>query len=115
MICPKCSAETRVVDSRPDDEGRVVRRRRICESCGSKVVTYESTLNPIRHRASARAARKRWREKLTPEASAEKRRLSDLRYEAKRTSRETGRPLADVLREWNVPPSSASPSVAQRR
>ena len=42
MHCPWCgSAETRVVDSRPAEEGTSIRRRRACESCGKRFTTFE--------------------------------------------------------------------------
>ena len=42
MRCPWCgSAETRVVDSRPAEEGTSIRRRRSCESCGKRFTTFE--------------------------------------------------------------------------
>ncbi len=42
MRCPRCSQEdTRVVDSRPAEEGRSVRRRRACTQCGGRFTTYE--------------------------------------------------------------------------
>ena len=35
MQCPHCHHNgSRVVDSRPTDDGRVIRRRRECENCG---------------------------------------------------------------------------------
>lgn len=40
MKCPYCGgAESRVIDSRPGDEG--VRRRRRCLACGARFTTYE--------------------------------------------------------------------------
>ena len=43
MICPFCSHEdTRVVDSRLTRDGLQIRRRRQCESCGSRFNTFES-------------------------------------------------------------------------
>ena len=43
MWCPFCSHEnTRVVDSRLTGDGMQIRRRRLCESCGSRFNTYES-------------------------------------------------------------------------
>lgn len=43
MRCPFCGAdEDRVVDTRSSQEGRAVRRRRECESCGKRFTTYES-------------------------------------------------------------------------
>ncbi len=42
MKCPFCGQEKdRVVDSRPYQDGRSVRRRRECESCGKRFTTYE--------------------------------------------------------------------------
>jgi transcriptional repressor NrdR len=42
MFCPLCGgAETRVVDSRPADQGAAIRRRRACGACGSRFTTYE--------------------------------------------------------------------------
>ena len=43
MICPFCSHEdTRVVDSRLTRDGLQIRRRRQCESCGSRFNTFEA-------------------------------------------------------------------------
>jgi transcriptional repressor NrdR len=42
MKCPHCGNNgSRVVDSRPTDEGRVIRRRRECEECGFRFTTFE--------------------------------------------------------------------------
>ncbi len=42
MRCPACyHAETDVVDSRAIQEGRRVRRRRVCEKCRFRFSTYE--------------------------------------------------------------------------
>lgn len=42
MRCPYChETEDRVVDSRTSREGRAVRRRRECLSCGRRFTTYE--------------------------------------------------------------------------
>lgn len=46
MQCPFCDAgDTRVVDSRPADAGRSVRRRRECAGCGQRFTTYERMEN----------------------------------------------------------------------
>jgi transcriptional repressor NrdR len=43
MICPFCSHEdTRVVDSRLTRDGLQIRRRRQCESCGTRFNTFEA-------------------------------------------------------------------------
>lgn len=42
MRCMYCNAtESRVIDSRPTDEGLAIRRRRECISCGRRFTTYE--------------------------------------------------------------------------
>ncbi|MCT4565104.1 MAG: transcriptional regulator NrdR [Maledivibacter sp.] len=42
MNCPYCSHyETKVVDSRPTDEGQAIRRRRECFNCKKRFTTYE--------------------------------------------------------------------------
>jgi transcriptional repressor NrdR len=40
--CPFCSyAESKVIDSRPTDEGEKIRRRRECMNCAKRFTTYE--------------------------------------------------------------------------
>ena len=42
MKCPFCEfEESKVIDSRPTDEGEAIRRRRECLSCGKRFTTYE--------------------------------------------------------------------------
>lgn len=42
MKCPFCdNPDTRVIDSRPTDEGQTIRRRRICDRCRKRFTTYE--------------------------------------------------------------------------
>lgn len=42
MKCPFCGfLESKVIDSRPTDEGSRIRRRRECLSCGKRFTTYE--------------------------------------------------------------------------
>ena len=42
MKCPFCSSlDTRVLDSRPTDEGAAIRRRRECNECTKRFTTYE--------------------------------------------------------------------------
>ncbi|MBR3779729.1 MAG: transcriptional regulator NrdR [Clostridia bacterium] len=42
MRCPFCSCEeSKVIDSRPTDEGERIRRRRECISCQKRFTTYE--------------------------------------------------------------------------
>ncbi|MGE5329220.1 MAG: transcriptional regulator NrdR [Deltaproteobacteria bacterium] len=42
MRCPFCNyEETKVVDSRPADQGNLIRRRRECFECAKRFTTYE--------------------------------------------------------------------------
>ena len=42
MKCPFCGNEdTQVKDSRPSDDGKVIRRRRECNNCGRRFTTFE--------------------------------------------------------------------------
>ena len=42
MRCPYCRhPDSRVVDSREQDEGQVIRRRRSCQECGRRFTTVE--------------------------------------------------------------------------
>ena len=42
MRCPYCqSLDTQVKDSRPAEEGAVIRRRRVCPDCGGRFTTFE--------------------------------------------------------------------------
>ncbi len=43
MKCPFCGySESKVIDSRPADEGSSIRRRRECLSCSKRFTTYET-------------------------------------------------------------------------
>ena len=42
MKCPYCGySESKVIDSRPTDEGERIRRRRECLNCTKRFTTYE--------------------------------------------------------------------------
>lgn len=42
MRCPYCQSEdTQVKDSRPAEDGAVIRRRRVCPVCGGRFTTFE--------------------------------------------------------------------------
>lgn len=48
MRCPYCAAEdTRVIDSRPAEDGKEVRRRRVCPACDQRFTTYERAQLPL--------------------------------------------------------------------
>ncbi|RKY19324.1 MAG: transcriptional regulator NrdR [Planctomycetota bacterium] len=42
MRCPYCSeADSKVIDSRESENGKVIRRRRECRACGKRFTSYE--------------------------------------------------------------------------
>lgn len=42
MKCPYCNnPDTKVIDSRPAEDGNSIRRRRCCDECGKRFTTYE--------------------------------------------------------------------------
>lgn len=42
MQCQRCNHNgTKVIDSRPAEEGKAIRRRRECENCGFRFTTFE--------------------------------------------------------------------------
>ena len=49
MRCPYCGFEdSKVIDSRPTDDGNSIRRRRECTNCGRRFTTYEKVeLSPL--------------------------------------------------------------------
>ena len=54
MYCPYCRhEESRVVDSRPVEEGTSIRRRRECTSCGRRFTTQETASIYIIKRSGA--------------------------------------------------------------
>lgn len=55
MKCPYCDhPDTRVIDSRPTEEGHAIRRRRGCDSCGKRFTTYEKDEVPDVYGSSRR-------------------------------------------------------------
>lgn len=54
MHCPYCRhTESRVVDSRVQEDGTVIRRRRLCQSCGRRFGTVESAMLSVVKRSGA--------------------------------------------------------------
>ncbi len=48
MKCPYCDEpDTKVIDSRPTEEGKAIRRRRECPKCGKRFTTYEKVEDMI--------------------------------------------------------------------
>ncbi len=49
MRCQYCNCtDSKVIDSRPTDDGNSIRRRRECVNCGRRFTTYEKVeLNPL--------------------------------------------------------------------
>jgi len=48
MRCPQCFTEdTKVIDSRPAEDGTAIRRRRECLACGERFTTFERSVVSI--------------------------------------------------------------------
>jgi len=48
MQCPFCASLcTRVVDSRPIEDGTAIRRRRVCQACRNRFTTHERSVVPL--------------------------------------------------------------------
>lgn len=116
MICPKCSAETKVISSRPHkDNARVIQRRRACEGCGYRFNTQEGTVNIVSMRKSENRRAREYFQRLTPEVRAERLARKLLLRSARIEAAETGRALPDILEAWNVPPSHSLPRQQAQR
>lgn len=49
MLCPFCGEDNdKVIDSRGSEEGRTIRRRRVCLACGRRYTTYERVEDAVR-------------------------------------------------------------------
>lgn len=107
MICPKCKADTRVLDTRTEPDGKVIKRRRACEGCGHRFPTFESTLNVAKRRQRAAAATSAYRAadpERAREQDARRAKNRSIRNMARAEAAETGRPLAEILKQWEVSP-----------
>lgn len=118
MKCPFCGEqESKVIDSRPVEDGSVIRRRRECLSCGRRFTTYERVEYPmilvikkdgrrelfdrekiIRGLLKACEKRPVPREKIEEIANRVE---SEIRAEGRKevTSKEIGEKVVDALRE----------------
>jgi transcriptional regulator NrdR family protein len=54
MTCPVCGERTLIYDSRPDESGESVRRRRKCRVCGHRFTTIEVDADSLRDKGGAR-------------------------------------------------------------
>lgn len=107
MACPKCSGETRVVDSRPHrDDARVIQRRRSCDACGHRFNTQEGTVDIVGTRQAGRERAARYRTIRSPEQHDRLKADWRLRKAAGLEARETGRPIAEILHAWGAPQAS---------
>jgi transcriptional regulator NrdR family protein len=111
MICPKCSVDTMVKDSRPHrEDARVVVRRRMCLGCGHRFSTQEGTIDIVAKRAGDLKRFNRRKASWTPEQRAYHLEARRLRRYAQQEAAATLRPLEDVLAAWKVPPDAFSPA-----
>jgi transcriptional repressor NrdR len=104
MICPRCKADTKVFDSRPEADGTTIRRRRTCVAadCGHRFTTWESTLDPTKARARKRRAQAAWRARTTAAQRSEHWNEERLRAEARAEAAQTGQPVEEILARWSL-------------
>ena len=98
MICPKCSAETRVVSSRPHaDDATVIVRRRHCVACEHRFDTQEGTVDIARQRA-----RKRRHQAARRAFYTEDERAAQAAERNERRIRQHERETVELLRSFNL-------------
>lgn len=116
MICPKCSAETTVVECRKYANGATsgLRRRRECVECGHRFTSLETLVvlgraksQKPRQLTEEAAARKRARQAVqraqrTPEERKAIAQRDRLRKMARLEAAETGRPIDEILAAWSA-------------
>lgn len=117
MICARCGGDTRVIDSRPhEDDPSVVWRRRECVVCGNRFVTQEGTINIAGMRAKRRLSQAAYLARLDPAVKAARAARGNLLREVKIEAAESGRPVAEVMRAWDIKPAArAKPASRPRR
>jgi transcriptional regulator NrdR family protein len=104
MICPKCSADTKVKDSRPHrEDARVIVRRRECDGCGHRFNTQEGTIDIVRQRQSGTRRMKRHKASWTAEQRKRCREAPTMREYARQEAEAANRPVEEILREWGLP------------
>ncbi len=55
MRCPYCRhPDSRVVDSREGEDGKIIRRRRVCQQCEKRFTTVEESIVAVVKRSGAR-------------------------------------------------------------
>jgi Zn ribbon nucleic-acid-binding protein len=104
MDCPRCKADTAVLDSRKTD-GSTMRRRRECVDCGHRFTTWEATTRPPdldRRRAYDREHERKRRAAMTPEERAALYKRWDLRKAARLEAQKTGTPAKVLYERWGV-------------
>lgn len=121
MICPNCRSDTRVIDSRPEMGGKVIRRRRICVAvgCAHDFDSYESTLNVVARRQREAAGVRAYRRADPERARDQDRRKAKgraLRLAAEQEAEASGRPLAEIMRARDIKPAARTkPASGPRR
>lgn len=97
MRCVSCKKDTtRVVDSRPNEDGFGVVRQRRCTECGHRFATYESTFNPAADKQSKRERYARYRINRGDHRRAQQREYQS----AKRAAKALGLTIPEVRELW---------------
>lgn len=114
MICPKCSADTKVVNSRPHaDDPTVIQRRRHCLGCDRRFNTFEGTQDIVRRRSLKIERQTRYRERLAEEERSRRAKRDNIRAAARAEAAAAEQPVEEILSRWNgvaAPSRPASPN-----
>jgi transcriptional regulator NrdR family protein len=103
MKCPRCQFDTRVRDSRPTDQN-TVKRRRVCDGCGFKFHTFETTVNPdqaLRRRQKFNEYMRAWKARNPEKVKALNHRRKR-RQEARKEAAALGVPVETIYAQWGV-------------
>jgi transcriptional regulator NrdR family protein len=102
--CPKCAAETRVIDSRTSEDGAEVKRKRVCSNaeCGHRLVTFETTYDVGARRAKLRENKARNRAKMSEEKLEATRKRRALLAQAYKEAHEKGVSVSSVREQWGL-------------
>ena len=100
MNCPTCGKDTKVVDSRPQDDN-VIRRRRVCDA-GHRFNTWETSENLLRLRDNKRKALRAHRARRSREEIIAQNKRDHTRRLAREEARATGVDVNVLYRKYGV-------------
>lgn len=100
MNCTTCYSDTKVIDSRIEEQG--VRRRRECLACGARFTTMEVTMDQLHQARTKPAPAAKPKPKPAPKPAPTKKARADARrrIEDRREFRDVWTPDNDYLPDY---------------